>query len=193
MIMLQPSLAAQDSRAVVYNIVSNIRPMDNLEREHIDATLAWIKSGVPIFRIQKPNVPNKHLVSYFVLFDEEAEKVLLVDHKNAIAWLPTGGHIDIDEHPKDAAIRECFEELGVNAEFWSDEPLFLTSTMTTGLTAGHTDVSLWYVIKGNQLEKYRFDTKEFNAIKWFSFDEIPYDNSDPHMKRFIEKLKAELH
>jgi 8-oxo-dGTP diphosphatase len=190
--MLQPSLATQASHGLIYKIVANITPFDKLESEHIQSTLAWIESGVPIFRIQKPDVPNKHLVSYFVLFDEEAKKVLLVDHKKALAWLPTGGHIEYDEHPKDAATRECSEELGINAEFWSNEPLFLTTTETTGLTAGHTDVSLWYVIKGNHLDKYRFDRDEFYDIKWFAFDEIPYNNSDPHIKRFIEKLQAEL-
>lgn len=176
----------------IHHLISAIIPYDDIEREHIIDTLSWIKSGEPIFRIQKPDVPNKHLVSYFVLFDEEAEKILLVDHIKAQLWLPSGGHVEVDEDPKDTVRRECLEELGTQADFWSDKPVFLTSTVTVGLTAGHTDISLWYVLKGDSVKSYEFDKSEFNSIFWFGFDEIPYAKSDPHMRRFIEKLKGKL-
>lgn len=176
----------------IYNLVAKIRPLDAIEQSHVADTLSWIESGVPIFRMQKPDIPNKHLVSYFVLFDEVASKILLVDHKKAELWLPTGGHVEINENPMDAVRRECFEELQIQADFWCEEPIFITSTVTVGLTAGHTDVSLWYVLRGNHQHKYAFDTDEFNGIKWFDFNEIPYDKSDPHMHRFIQKLKGTL-
>lgn len=186
------ALQQQAATDVVRDIVSAIKPYDTVEEEHIQDTLAWIKSGALIFRVAKPAVPNKHLVSYFLVFDEKASKVLLVDHKKAQLWLAAGGHIEMNEDPKETARRECVEELGINADFWREEPLFLTSTVTVGLTAGHTDVSLWYVIKGDSTIEYTFDKDEFNGIKWFSFDEIPYENSDPHMKRCIKKLQATL-
>jgi len=52
-----------------------------------------------------------------------------------------------------------------------------------------TDVSLWYVLKGDSSMICEFDQDEFNTVQWFSFDKIPYENSDPHMRRFIGKLK----
>jgi NTP pyrophosphohydrolases including oxidative damage repair enzymes len=172
--------------------ISAIEPFDALEEQHIQETLTWIKSGAPLFRIQKPAIPDKHLVAYFLLFDEEAKKVLLVDHKKAQLWLPTGGHVEIDEHPRAAALRECQEELGIAAELWHPEPIFLTSTKTVGLTAGHTDVSLWYVMRGSSEQGYHFDAEEFNCINWFGFNTIPYATSDPHMRRFISKFTGML-
>lgn len=176
----------------IYNLIATIAPYDDIERAHIRDTLSWIESGSPIFRIQKPDVPNKHLVSYFVLFDEHNRKILLVDHKKALLWLPSGGHVEIDEDPKTTVERECLEELGVRADFWAPDPLFITSTLTVGLTAGHTDVSLWYVLKGDSHATYQFDEEEFNKVRWFRLDDIPYEKSDPHMHRFIEKLKGKL-
>jgi 8-oxo-dGTP diphosphatase len=176
----------------IHAIVSQIKPFDTLERNHIEDTLAWIESGAPLFRIEKPDVPNKHLCSYFVLLDESVSKVLLVDHKKSLLCLPPGGHVDADEDPKERARRECLEELRIQADFWCDSPLFLTSTVTVGLTAGHIDVSLWYVLKGNHHHTYTFDPQEFNGVRWFGFDEIPYERSDPHMRRFMNKLQAEL-
>jgi 8-oxo-dGTP diphosphatase len=171
-------------------IISKLQPFDDIEKQHISETLSWIKSGSPVFRIQKPDIPKKHLVAYFVLWDEKFQKVLLVDHKQAGLWLPTGGHVEIDEDPADTVRRECVEELNCQAEFFFKDPIFITSTVTVGLTAGHTDVSLWYVLKGDHQDNYEFDRREFNDIRWFSLDEIPYEKSDPHMKRFVKKLES---
>lgn len=174
----------------IYAIVKRIVPYDDLERTQIEGALEWIQSGAAIFRTAKPDVPKQHLVSYFIIFDESEAAILLVDHKNARLWLPTGGHVEPGEHPTETVRRECVEELGVEADFWSEQPVFLTSTKTVGLTAGHTDVSLWYVLKGKRTQCYAFDAKEFHEIQWFPVDRIPYGRSDPHMRRFIGKLTA---
>ncbi|WP_232317325.1 NUDIX hydrolase [Candidatus Nucleicultrix amoebiphila] len=179
-------------RELILSMIQKIQPFDGLEQHHIKDTVNWIKSGKPIFRTKKPDIPPKHLVSYFVVFDENEEKILLVDHKKSQLWLPPGGHVEQDEHPQETVRRECFEELKIEAKFWQETPLFLTSTLTVGLTAGHTDVSFWYVLKGNHRDHYEFDEQEFNSIQWFKFTDIPFDHSDPHMKRFITKLKRKL-
>lgn len=172
----------------IENIVRKIEPIDDIEIQHINETLSWLQSGAPIFRLQKPDIPNKHLVSYFVPFDEKENKILLTAHKKSCLWLPPGGHVELNEDPQETVRRECLEELGCPAEFWCTEPLFLTSMLTVGPTVGHTDVSFWYVIQGQQEDAYQFNTDEFEAIRWFGFNEIPYEISDPHMRRFLKKL-----
>jgi 8-oxo-dGTP diphosphatase len=179
-------------RKTIADLVSGIKPLDDLEQQHKQDTLNWINSDNEIFRISKPNIPEKHLVSYFCLINQELSEILLVDHKNAKLWLPSGGHVEINEHPKDTVKRECIEELGVEADFLSDEPIFITSTLTNGHKLNHTDVSLWYVLNGFKNHIYEFDKNEFHGIKWYKFDSIPFEKSDPHMKRFIAKLKKIL-
>lgn len=170
--------------------ISSIVPLDKKEEEHLHFTKKWIDSGTQIFRLVKPSTPDPHLVSYFLLLDSEKKKVLLVDHINAGLWLPSGGHVEPNEHPKETAKREILEELNVEAEFLLDDPFFLTVSQTVGLTAGHTDISLWYLLKGSSEIDYCFDKEEFNQIGWFSFKDVPYDRSDPHMQRCLEKLKT---
>lgn len=168
--------------------ISLIQASEEIEKNHIQDTIDWIKSGAELCRLKKPDIPNKHLVSYFLLFDEEAKKILLVDHINACMWLPTGGHVEPREHPKETARRECLEELGVSAEFWTEQPVFLTQSVTVGLTPGHTNVCLWYILKGDSKASYIYDKSEFHTIEWFDLD-APPDNAEEHLSRFMSKFK----
>ena len=178
-----------DIREKIRRSISAIQPLDNIESQHIHFVLKWMDSGVEIFRTQKPATPPTHLVSYFLVFSPEHSKVLLVDHKKADLWLPPGGHVEPDEHPRETVLREAKEELGIEAEFLFDTPLFVTVTKTVGNVTEHTDVSLWYVLKGYPEHELSYDTDEFHQIHWFGTDEIPFEKSDPHLKRFIEKLR----
>jgi 8-oxo-dGTP pyrophosphatase MutT (NUDIX family) len=182
-----------DGRVVIRTAVASIQPIDGLEADHQKDVLAWIDSDVLIFRIEKPDKPDKHLVSYFVLFDEAQNLFMLIDHAKAKLWLPPGGHVDIDEDPKEAVIREAKEELDIDAEFlpqFGDKPIFVTVTTTIGY-GNHTDVSLWYVIRGDSSVDLWYDSREMGGYRWLNSDEIlEADGSqfDPHMQRFVRKI-----
>jgi 8-oxo-dGTP pyrophosphatase MutT (NUDIX family) len=165
-----------------------IEPLDPVETEHLADALAWVDSGADLIRVAKPATPPKHLVSYFAVVDADA--ILLVDHKNAGLWLPSGGHVEPGEHPRSTVMRELQEELGFKADHEIQAPLMVTCTTTSGLTAGHTDVSLWYVVHGSRSQPIEFDTAEFNGVQWFHFSEVPFERSDPHLGRFLKKLVA---
>ncbi len=179
-------------RNVVEQLVRAIDPCDDLEQQHQQATLEWIASGAGLFRVRKPADPPQHLVSYFVLVDPDAAQLLLVDHKNAGLWLPSGGHVEPDEHPTATVAREVQEELSIAADFLLDNPLFITVTQTVGSTAGHTDVSLWYVLRGDHQQPLQYDRAEFHGVRWFPLDQLPLDRCDPHLSRFSAKLQAQL-
>jgi hypothetical protein len=86
--------AAVQARAATRTLVAAIEPGDDLEVGHQRRVLAWIDSGEPLWRTAKPSTPPMHLVSYAVVVDPDTDQVLLVDHRLARRWLPTGGHID---------------------------------------------------------------------------------------------------
>ena len=176
-------------RAAIRAEVELIQPLDGLEQETKLDVLAWIDSGAELCRLEKPATPPKHLISYFAVVDDE--HVLLVDHINAQLWLPTGGHVDTDEHPRDTVLREAAEELSIKGEFLREGPVFVTITETVGKTAGHTDVSLWYVLRGDRRSSLDFDDSEFHDAKWFHKDDVPLDRTDMHMSRFLQKLYTE--
>lgn len=178
-------------RDTIKNLIASIVPFDGLEQSNITDSIHWISSGVEIFRIKGPDIPPKHLVVYFVLIDEKVKKFLLIDHIKAKLWLPPGGHVEKDEDPDETVKREIQEELGVEAQFIVNNPFFITVTETVNIDAGHTDVSLWYILRGNSTKQVDYDKKEINGYKWFLFEEILKLNNygfDPQMRRFTKKL-----
>ncbi|MET9025746.1 NUDIX domain-containing protein [Nocardia sp. NPDC004168] len=184
----------QPSTAAVAEIVRRIAPLDELERRHIDTTLAWLASTDDIFRRARPATPPRHLVCYVVLVDPAARAVLLGKHRLAGLWLPTGGHVDPGEHPLDTARREAAEEIGVEARFdvIGPDPLFLTVTTTVGSASGHEDVSLWYVIRGDRADGHALDPREFDGERWWELDGFALHDTDPHFGRFRTKLDIAL-
>ncbi len=172
-------------RKAILEEIKSIQALDSLESDHIKDAQLWVNSGAELCRIKKPAIPNKHLVSYFVVAD--GEYILLVDHKKAELWLPSGGHVAPNESPRKTVVREAYEELKIEADFILEHPLFLTVTETVGNVEKHTDVSLWYVLSLGRNTKIDFDKDEFHSIRWFNINDLPYERSDPHLKRFIEK------
>ena len=176
-------------RDAIRREIELIEPFDELESDTKAAVLDWIDSGAELCRLRKPATPSKHLVAYSAVVD--GEHILLVDHINAERWLPVGGHVEPDEHPRTAALREAKEELDIDAGFLFEQPLFVTSSETVSKTVKHTDISIWYAFQGDRRTKLNCVNSEFCEVRWFHTDAIPRERVDPHMERFVNKLCRE--
>lgn len=56
-------------------------------------------------------------------FVVDGDRVLLLRHRKLGMWLPPGGHVEPNELPDDAAVREVVEETGVVAELVGERGL----------------------------------------------------------------------
>ena len=56
------------------------------------------------------------------IFVVHHEKILLIHHRKLDKWLPLGGHIELDEDPEQAALREAKEESGLDVELLGERP-----------------------------------------------------------------------
>ncbi|NUS83808.1 MAG: NUDIX domain-containing protein [Streptomyces sp.] len=188
----------QQLRGRLIDLLNGLEPWDLLEQEHIGSARSWIASGAPLARVAKPDTPPMHLVSYFVMLDRVRQKVLLGEHRLAGLWLPAGGHCEEGEVPWTTTVRECREELDLEAvpsDVCGDRPLFVTVTPTRG-PHSHTDVSLWHVLSADAGQLPAFDEREYRSMRWLTLDEVlgqPIETMDPHMHRFTHKLLATLH
>jgi 8-oxo-dGTP pyrophosphatase MutT (NUDIX family) len=56
------------------------------------------------------------------IFVVQKAKVLLIHHRKLDKWLPLGGHVELDEDPEQAALREAREESGFSVELLGERP-----------------------------------------------------------------------
>lgn len=100
-------------------------------------------------------------------------RVLLHFHKKLGRWLPPGGHIESNELPDEAALREVQEETGVRAQLVCEnlvdidlpgQPRQLCRPLGVQLATirpGHEHIDLVYLAVGNPAEA-------IDGVGWFS-------------------------
>jgi 8-oxo-dGTP pyrophosphatase MutT (NUDIX family) len=104
---------------------------------------------------EHPTVEPGDVLRHFTVavFVVHAGRVLLHFHRKLGRWLPPGGHIEDNELPDDAAVREVLEETGIHARLVGgrglpiDEPHQLVlpaGIQVERIYAGHEHIDLVY-------------------------------------------------
>lgn len=123
----------------------------------------------------------------------EDRQVLLLWHRKLQKWLPPGGHVEENELPSEAAIREVKEETGIEAEILQRENVWierwnarsfprpfmclLEEIPTHGDEPAHQHMDFIYLAKpvGGVL---RPKAEEADDARWFDWDAISQMRSD---------------
>jgi len=109
------------------------------------------------------------------------KKVLLHLHKKLSLWLPVGGHIDRDELPEVAALREIKEESDLNVKLYNPDTQIKTNDvkqlirpmhiLLENINQFHQHIDFIYYAKADTFEVNSQDG-ETDDLKWFTIDEI---------------------
>src|SRR6185295_10697592 len=115
------------------------------------------------------------------IFVVHEEKVLLIRHRKLDKWLPLGGHIELDEDPEIAALREAKEESGLEVELIGERPptsepgtraliapRFLDIHRITG-THEHIGMIYWARPRNGTLTLAQ---EEHHDIRWCSLNDL---------------------
>lgn len=116
-------------------------------------------------------------------FVVQEDRTLLLWHRKTQAWLPPGGHIEPNELPDDAAVREVREETGLEVELLGAEgrwgPVRVLRTpvcvLLERIAPDHQHVDLIYFarITGGTL---RVSAEEASAHRWYTHAELESDD-----------------
>ena len=142
-------------------------------------------------------------VAIFVVHDG---KILLIHHRKLDKWLPLGGHIELDEDPEQAALREAREESGLEVELLGDRPP-TTEPGTRALiaprfldihriSATHEHIGMIYWARpkvgprcraasdDQQVVPATLAVEEHHDIRWYAADEL--DTLQPPMSDAVK-------
>ncbi|MEK6846674.1 MAG: NUDIX domain-containing protein [Nanoarchaeota archaeon] len=111
-------------------------------------------------------------------------KVLLRKHDKYKIWLSVGGHIELDEEPNEAVIREVKEEVGLTIELFNKSPYPLIERNQYKelippeflnihkINDTHKHISLVYFAKSNTTEIVQSEEEKSDECKWFTKEEL---------------------
>ena len=118
-------------------------------------------------------------VEVFIVFDN---KVLLRKHDKYKIWLSVGGHVELDEDPNQAALREVKEEVGLdivlngeNSEFNEPNykellpPRFLNRHK---INESHEHITFVYFAKSKTDKIIIPENEVSEEIKWFTLEDL---------------------
>ena len=129
-------------------------------------------------------------------------RVLLRHHDKYDLWLCVGGHIELDEDPVQAAVREVLEEVGLAIEIYGQKgpvlqepttteehrtlppPQFMERHQTKG---GHEHIALVYFASSQSGEVRPAEGEPAADCRWFSKEELEsYGHPDllPSIRRY---------
>lgn len=94
--------------------------------------------------------------------------VVLHRHKRLNMWLQPGGHIDADETPAEAALREAREETGLELAHPATGPWLVHLDVHPG-PRGHTHLDVRYVIHAAD-DDPNPPADESQDVAWFDWD-----------------------
>lgn len=121
-----------------------------------------MKSSSPV-RVTKPG--EKHLTASALLIAKSSSpQVLLLHHKKHDSWLQPGGHVEPDENPWQTAVRETWEETGIDITDYLDNPCEIGPG---SLHLPEPDFSAEYLIPAYQ------DEPEHYHIDWLYVVQLP--------------------
>ena len=127
------------------------------------------------------------------LFIVDKGRVLVVHHRQLDRWLPIGGHIELNEDPEAAALREAKEESGLEVELLGERPP-IEEAGTRPLIAprfldihrinpAHEHIGLIYWARPRQ-GTVKLAPTEHHEIRWCSASDL--DTLQPPMSRAVK-------
>ena len=144
-------------------------------------------------------MPHVHDKIYFTseVFIVYGKKVLLRKHDKYGIWLSVGGHIELNEDPNEAAIREVKEEIGLKVKLYDEKnhslakrgdyqeliaPQFMNRHR---INKTHEHITLIYFGKSDTDKLILSKTEKSKGCKWFSKEEL--NSQDYKIKNHIRK------
>lgn len=148
-------------------------------------------------------MPHIHeLIDYAVgAFIVKANKVVMINHRTLGIWICPGGHVELDEDPEEAVIREAREETGLEIQLIGErspvhggdcKPLIRPRWMDIHkISDTHRHVGIFYDALWLSGELKLAELEHF-GIDWFDLRGLESINTTPTIRHYAMTAILEL-
>jgi 8-oxo-dGTP pyrophosphatase MutT (NUDIX family) len=169
------------------------RPVDETEDRHHRALMSHLAhTKAPLSRSKyRPG----HVTAGLFIVDLESKRLLLHHHRRLDRWLPMGGHLEGNESPAEAALREGREESGLpDLQLVSEEILDVDNHVipATDDEPEHFHFDVRYVARTKRPGAIAMDAAESKELAWVDFDRALELMDDESSRRVIKKIRERV-
>lgn len=154
---------------------------------------------------------KKQFTATGYVVNQDHTRMLMIFHKTLECWLPPGGHVDPDEYPADAALREVLEETGVRArhvkpgaldleldaptEVQLPTPLAMAAQLIpeSPKDVEHIHMDAMYLLVADDHADLAALESEVHDVRWFSKNEVlGLSETKEGVRRFAHKQLQDI-
>lgn len=120
----------------------------------------------------------RHFCASVFVIDKNTKKILLVKHKKFNKWVQPGGHIEENETPEEAALREVYEETGLKIKLLGErfprESDFVRPFAIQKNRGRNDDlhIDIVYLAEPVEYKELIYDENESLGIGWFDRSDL---------------------
>ena len=157
------------SRSAFLSELRAYQPVNDRERAHRDAMLDLLAYSPSAFS-REHFVPGHFTASCFIICGDG--RLLLHHHRRLDRWLQMGGHVEPDETPQAAALREGAEESGLDdlTLIGSIFDLDVHDIPEAGGDPEHCHFDVRYLARTSRPEAIALAAAESNDLAWVDLE-----------------------
>jgi len=167
------------------------RPFDDFEARHREAIVELVGSKPGAF--ERGHFAPGHITASCFIVDDD--RLLLHHHRRLNRWLQMGGHVEGDEDPKDAALREGSEESGLRDLTLAAGGIFDLDVHVIPAAKGepkHRHFDVRYVARTASPDAVVIDRAESNDVAWVPLERAEALMNEAASSRVIQKIRSRL-
>ncbi len=168
------------------------KPADELESSHHRDLIELLTSAPDAF--SRAHFTPGHVTAGCFIVDPETGTLLLHHHRRLDRWLQMGGHIDGEETPLAAAMREGDEESGLHDLEVVSEDVFDVDVHFIPAGKGEPDhhhFDVRYLVRTRNPSAIAIDRNESKDLAWVAFDRaIPLMNEEASVRAIVKIISV---
>jgi 8-oxo-dGTP pyrophosphatase MutT (NUDIX family) len=168
------------------------KPADALESSHHRAVIELLSSAPDAF--SRSHFTPGHVTAGCFIVDPTAGTLLLHHHRRLDRWLQMGGHIDGQETPLMAAMREGEEESGLHDLELLSDGIFDVDVHFIPAGKGEPDhhhFDVRYLFRTSNPSAISIDHNESKDLAWVPFDRaIPLMNEEASVRAIVKIISV---